>query len=124
MSARLGVEIRSFFAQWRSVSLDHPYLGTWSINSELNFSCFDFIFIYNLRLYEVTRLTIEVQVRGNNVEKAMRVLKKKLQKDGLLKELKAKQYFEKPSEKKRRKKKEGIANFKKKQKKLKLTRGY
>ena len=54
----------------------------------------------------------------------MRVLKKKVQKDGLLKTLKAKQYYEKPSEKKRRKKKEGIANFKKKQKKLRATRGY
>jgi len=69
-------------------------------------------------------LSITIQVRNGNVEQALRVLKKKLQKDGLLKELKAKQYFEKPSEKKRRKKKEGIANFKKKQKKLKLTRGY
>ena len=54
----------------------------------------------------------------------MRVLKKKLQKDGLLRDLKAKQYYEKPSEKKRRKKKEGIANFKKQQKKLKAIRGY
>jgi|TARA_B100001093_G_scaffold4761_1_gene4885 small subunit ribosomal protein S21 len=69
-------------------------------------------------------LSVTIQVRNGNVEQALRVLKKKLQKDGLLKELKAKQYFEKPSEKKRRKKKEGIANFKKKQKKLRLTRGY
>ena len=69
-------------------------------------------------------MSITIQVRNGNVEQALRVLKKKLQKDGLLKELKTKQYFEKPSEKKRRKKKEGIANFKKKQKKLKLTRGY
>ena len=69
-------------------------------------------------------MSITIQVRNGNVEQALRVLKKKLQKDGLLKELKAKQYFEKPSEKKRRKKKEGIANFKKRQKKLRLTRGY
>ena len=69
-------------------------------------------------------MSITIQVRNGNVEQALRVLKKKLQKDGLLKELQMKQYFEKPSEKKRRKKKEGIANFKKKQKKLKLTRGY
>ena len=69
-------------------------------------------------------MSITIQVRNGNVEQALGVLKKKLQKDGLLKELKAKQYFEKPSEKKRRKKKEGIANFKKKQKKLRLTRGY
>ena len=36
-------------------------------------------------------MTIEVQVRGNNVEKAMRVLKKKLLKDGLMRELKERQ---------------------------------
>ena len=69
-------------------------------------------------------MSVTIQVRNGNLEQAMRVLKKKVQKDGLLKTLKAKQYYEKPSEKKRRKKKEGIANFKKKQKKLRATRGY
>ena len=42
-------------------------------------------------------MTIEVTVRNNNVEKAMRVLKKKLLKDGLMKEMKERQYFSKPS---------------------------
>ena len=69
-------------------------------------------------------MSLTIQVRNGNVEQAMRVLKKKLQKDGLLKSLKDKQYYEKPSAKKRRKKKECIANFKKKQKKLLATRGY
>ena len=73
---------------------------------------------------EVYNLSLTIQVRNGNVEQAMRVLKKKLQKDGLLKSLKDKQYYEKPSAKKRRKKKEAIANFKKKQKKLLATRGY
>ena len=54
----------------------------------------------------------------------MRVMRKKLQKDGVLKELRARQYFEKPSEKKRRKKKEGIANVKKQRSKLLRQRGY
>jgi len=36
-----------------------------------------------------------VVVRNNNVEQAMRVLKKKLQKDGRLKELRQRQYYEK-----------------------------
>ncbi len=61
-------------------------------------------------------MTITVEVRGGNVEKAMRVLKKKLQKDGLFKELRMRQYYEKPSTKKQRKKKEMIRNWKKKQK--------
>ena len=69
-------------------------------------------------------LSIKVDVRNGNLEQALRVLKKKSQKSGILKELKARQYFEKPSEKKRRKKKEGIANVKKKKAKLLRTRGY
>jgi small subunit ribosomal protein S21 len=69
-------------------------------------------------------LSVTIQVRNGNLEQAMRVLKKKLQKDGLLRVLKDKQYYEKPSAKKRRKKKEGIANFKKNKKKLMAIRGY
>ena len=57
---------------------------------------------------------MKVVVRGNNLEQAMRVLKKKLQKDGRLKELKERQYFTKPSMLKREAKKRGIANYKKK----------
>ncbi len=67
---------------------------------------------------------MKVVVRNGNVEQAMRVLKKKLMKDGRLKELKERQYYVKPSEDKREAKKRGIANFKKKQKKLMSTRGY
>lgn len=67
---------------------------------------------------------MKVVVRNGNVEQAMRVLKKKLMKDGRLKELKERQYYVKPSEDKREAKKRGIANFKKKQKKLMATRGY
>ena len=67
---------------------------------------------------------ITIQVRNGNLEQAMRVMKKKLQKDGVLKELRARQYFEKTSEKKRRKKKEGIANVKKQRSKLLRQRGY
>tara|TARA_E500000178_G_C16600741_1_gene564543 strand:- start:108 stop:317 length:210 start_codon:yes stop_codon:yes gene_type:complete len=69
-------------------------------------------------------LSIVVEVRKGNLEKAMRVLKKKVQKEGIIKDLRAKQYYEKPSEIKRRKKKEGIKNFKKKMKKLEQLRGY
>ena len=63
-------------------------------------------------------MSITVEVRGGNLEKAMRVLKKKVMKEGIVKELRARQYYQKPSEIKREKKKEGIKNYKKKQKKL------
>ena len=63
-------------------------------------------------------------MRRGNLEQAMRVLKRKVQKEGIVKELKMRQYFEKPSEKKRRKKKENIANVRKRMKKLARIRGY
>ena len=43
-------------------------------------------------------------------------------KEGIIKELRRRQYFQKPSEIKREKKKEGIKNYKKKMKKLELER--
>ena len=43
-------------------------------------------------------MAITIEVRNNNVEKALRVLKKKLNKDGQMKELKLRQYYQKPSE--------------------------
>ena len=61
-------------------------------------------------------MSITVDVRNGNVEKAMRVLKKKLLKDGLMREMKARQYYEKPSEKRVRKQKEMRINYLKKQK--------
>ena len=72
----------------------------------------------------MSRLSIEIEVRRGNLEQAMRVLKRKVQKEGIVKELKMRQYFEKPSEKKRRKKKENIANVRKRMKKLARIRGY
>jgi small subunit ribosomal protein S21 len=67
-------------------------------------------------------LGIKIDVRNGNLEQAMRVLKKKILKEGIMRTLRDKQYYEKPSAKKRRKKKEGIANFKKEQKKLKAIK--
>ena len=69
-------------------------------------------------------MSIKIDVRNGNLEQAMRVLKKKVLKEGIFRLAKEKSVFEKPSEKKRRKKKEGIANFKKNQKKLRVQRGY
>ncbi len=63
-------------------------------------------------------MSITVEVRGGNLEKAMRVLKKKVQKEGIVRELKERQYYRKPSEIKREAKKQGIKNYKKKQAKL------
>ena len=58
-------------------------------------------------------MAIEVQVRDNNVEAAIRVLKKKLLREGIFKELKLRKNYEKPSERKLREKAESIKRFKK-----------
>jgi small subunit ribosomal protein S21 len=55
---------------------------------------------------------IEVEVKGD-IEYAIRQLKKKLQLDGIKKELKRREYYEKPSEKKRRKKAEAHRKLRK-----------
>lgn len=49
----------------------------------------------------------------HNVEKAMRVLKRKLIREGLFKELKMRKHYEKPSEKKKRKSKESVKRARK-----------
>ena len=54
----------------------------------------------------------------------MRILKKKLLKEGVMRLYKMKQTYEKPSEKRVRRAKEMRANFLKKQKELRNLRGY
>jgi len=52
-------------------------------------------------------------VKDNNVEQALRILKRKLQRDGFFKIIKLKNTYEKPSEKKKRIKQENIKRAKK-----------
>ena len=56
---------------------------------------------------------MQVSVRENNVDQALRVLKKKLQRGGVIREMKLKQHFEKPSEKQAREKAEAIRRARK-----------
>lgn len=49
-----------------------------------------------------------MKVHDNDLEKAMRILKKKIQNDGLFKRLKLKKSYEKPSEYRRRKTREAL----------------
>ena len=67
---------------------------------------------------------INVTVRNGNLEQAMRVLKRKVQKEGIVKELRDRQYYKKPSEIKQEKKKQARKNWLKKQKKLEKIRGF
>jgi small subunit ribosomal protein S21 len=51
---------------------------------------------------------MQVFVRDNNVDQALKALKKKLQREGVFRELKRKKFFEKPSERRAREKSEAI----------------
>jgi|TARA_B100001094_G_C17470750_1_gene457201 small subunit ribosomal protein S21 len=59
---------------------------------------------------------LKIEVRNNNVEKALRLMKKKMKTSGVFQELKDRQYYKKPSEVKREKAKERMVNLKKAQK--------
>ncbi|PIE15775.1 MAG: 30S ribosomal protein S21 [Rhodobacterales bacterium] len=56
---------------------------------------------------------MQVSVRENNVDQALRALKKKLQREGVFREMKLRQAYEKPSEKKARQKAEAIRRSRK-----------
>ena len=58
-------------------------------------------------------LRLQVVVRDNNVDQALRALKKKLQREGVFREMKLRNYYEKPSEKKARQKAEAVRRARK-----------
>jgi small subunit ribosomal protein S21 len=56
---------------------------------------------------------LQVLVRDNNVEQALRVLKKKMQREGLFREMKQRRAYEKPSEKRAREAGEAVRRARK-----------
>jgi len=56
---------------------------------------------------------VQVFVRDNNVDQALRVLKKKMQREGVFREMKLRRHYEKPSERKAREKAEAIRRARK-----------
>lgn len=56
---------------------------------------------------------MQVLVRDNNVDQALRVLKKKLQREGVFREMKMRDHYEKPSEKRAREKAEAVRRVRK-----------
>ena len=51
---------------------------------------------------------MEIKVRGNDIENALKALKRQLQKDGLFREIKQRRFYEKPSVKEKRKRREAL----------------
>jgi small subunit ribosomal protein S21 len=51
---------------------------------------------------------VSVNVRDNNVDQALRALKKKMQREGIFREMKLRRHYEKPSERKARQQAESV----------------
>jgi small subunit ribosomal protein S21 len=66
---------------------------------------------------------LQVQVRDNNVDQALKVLKKKLQREGVFREMKLRSYFEKPSEKRVRVAAEAVRRVRKEARKQAIREG-
>ena len=58
-------------------------------------------------------MSLTVNVKDNNIEQALRNLKKKLQREGLFKEMKLRKHYEKPCLKRAREKEENIRRSRK-----------
>ncbi|MBP2557753.1 ribosomal protein S21 [Neorhizobium galegae] len=56
---------------------------------------------------------VQVLVRDNNVDQALRALKKKMQREGIFREMKMRDYYEKPSQKRAREKAEAVRRVRK-----------
>ena len=66
---------------------------------------------------------MQVTVRDNNVDQALRALKKKMQREGVFREMKLRRNYEKPSEKKAREKAEAVRRARKLARKQAMREG-
>jgi small subunit ribosomal protein S21 len=67
---------------------------------------------------------VQVTVRDNNVDQALRALKKKMQREGVFREMKLRRNYEKPSEKKARERAEALRRHRKLMRKRMEREGY
>ena len=67
---------------------------------------------------------VQIVVRDNNVEQALRALKKKMQREGVFREMKLRRNYEKPSEKRARERAEAVRRHRKLMRKRMEREGY
>jgi small subunit ribosomal protein S21 len=68
--------------------------------------------------------SVQVLVRDNNVDQALRVLKKKMQREGIFREMKQRRNYEKPSERRAREKSDAVRRYRKMLRKRMEREGY
>ncbi len=67
---------------------------------------------------------VQVHVRDNNVDQALRALKKKMQREGIFREMKLRRHFEKPSQRRKRERAEAKRRYRKLLRKRMDREGY
>lgn len=67
---------------------------------------------------------VQVSVRDNNIDQALRALKKKMQREGVFREMKLRRSYEKPSERRAREKAEAVRRTRKLLRKRMEREGY
>lgn len=67
---------------------------------------------------------VQVVVRDNNVDQALKVLKKKMQREGIFREMKLRRSYEKPSERRAREKAEAVRRARKLERKRLEREGF
>ena len=85
---------------------------------------YSLLYVKSCRLIKGLNLTIQVTVKDNNVEQALRNLKKKMQREGIWREMKRNRSYEKPSERRVRKKAEAIRRSRKLERKRLQIEGF
>jgi small subunit ribosomal protein S21 len=73
--------------------------------------------------FQPREIPLQVSVRDNNVDQALKVLKKKLQREGVFREMKRRRAYEKPSERKAREHGEAVRRSRKAARKLAQREG-
>ena len=67
---------------------------------------------------------VQIVVRDNNVDQALRALKKKMQREGIFREMKLRRHFEKPSQRRKRERAEAVRRHRKLLRKRMDREGY
>jgi small subunit ribosomal protein S21 len=68
---------------------------------------------FRFAIFKEAKALVNIVVRENNVEQALRALKKKMQREGTFREMKRRKFYEKPSEKRARQKAEAVRRARK-----------
>jgi|SRR5579883_3601373 small subunit ribosomal protein S21 len=98
----------------------HKNRGSWYLfGNRLRFRGLFFVAHSERRGY-----LVQVLVRDNNVDQALRALKKKMQREGVFREMKLRRNYEKPSERRAREKAEAVRRYRKLLRKRMEREGY